>query len=56
MIKRPTAAHRAITRPGKRGRVKVILTTNFGRMMERALQEAGISPADCRADRMRSIP
>ncbi|WP_406490491.1 SIR2 family protein [Streptomyces sp. NBC_01604] len=42
--KGPTAAHRAIARLVKRGSVKVILTTNFDRLMERALQEAGISP------------
>ncbi|MHC3475296.1 SIR2 family protein [Streptomyces sp. 7R007] len=42
--KGPTAAHRAIARLVKRGSVKVILTTNFDRLTERALQEAGISP------------
>ncbi|MEU3964617.1 hypothetical protein AB0F42_33300 [Streptomyces buecherae] len=41
--KGPTAAHRAIARLVKRGSVKGILTTNFDRLMERALQEAGIS-------------
>ena len=41
--KRPTAAHRAIAQLVKRGLVRVILTTNFDRLMERALDEVGIS-------------
>ncbi|MFD0261084.1 SIR2 family protein [Kitasatospora indigofera] len=39
----PTAAHRAIARMVKRGSFRVILTTNFDRLMERALTEVGIS-------------
>lgn len=42
--KGPTDAHRAIAQLVKRGSIRVILTTNFDRLMERALQEAGISP------------
>ncbi|MEV6173139.1 SIR2 family protein [Streptomyces sp. NPDC051954] len=42
--KQPTAAHRAIARLVKRGAIRVILTTNFDRLMERALEEVGISP------------
>ncbi|MFH9298879.1 SIR2 family protein [Streptomyces sp. NPDC017520] len=42
--KGPTAAHRAIAQLVKRGSVRVILTTNFDRLTERALQEIGISP------------
>ncbi|MFD5317531.1 SIR2 family protein [Streptomyces sp. NPDC127098] len=42
--KAPTAAHRAIAQLVKRGSIRVILTTNFDRLMERALQEVGISP------------
>lgn len=42
--KEPTAAHRAIARLVKRGNIRVILTTNFDRLMERALEEIGISP------------
>lgn len=41
--KAPTAAHRAIARMVKRGSFRVILTTNFDRLLERALQEVGIS-------------
>jgi hypothetical protein len=42
--KQPTAAHRAIARLVKRGNIRVVLTTNFDRLMERALEEVGISP------------
>ncbi|MEU9349004.1 SIR2 family protein [Streptomyces sp. NPDC048278] len=42
--KGPTAAHRAIAQLVTRGSIRVILTTNFDRLTERALQEAGISP------------
>ncbi|MEW1829317.1 SIR2 family protein [Streptomyces sp. NPDC088196] len=42
--KEPTAAHRAVARLVKKGSIKVILTTNFDRLMERALEEVGISP------------
>ncbi|MFI9587831.1 SIR2 family protein [Streptomyces sp. NPDC052236] len=42
--KEPTAAHRAIARLVKRGSIRVILTTNFDRLMERALEGVGISP------------
>ncbi|MFE0418327.1 SIR2 family protein [Streptomyces tendae] len=42
--KEPTAAHRAIARLVKRGDIRVILTTNFDRLMERALEGVGISP------------
>ena len=42
--KQPTAAHRAIARLVADGFVRVILTTNFDRLMERALEEAGIEP------------
>ncbi|MFH9605602.1 SIR2 family protein [Streptomyces rochei] len=42
--KDPTAAHRAIAQLVKRGSIRVILTTNFDRLTERALQEVGISP------------
>jgi SIR2-like domain len=40
----PGAAHRAIAQMARRGLIRVILTTNFDRMMERALEEAGIPP------------
>lgn len=42
--KRPTAAHRAIAKLVRRGFVRVILTTNFDRLMEQALTQEGVSP------------
>lgn len=41
-IKVPSTAHHAIAQLVKRGIVKVILTTNFDRLMEQALDVAGI--------------
>lgn len=43
-FKVPTPAHHAIAQLAKRGYVRVILTTNFDRLMERALEEAGVPP------------
>ena len=43
-VKLPTSAHRAIARLVRRGFVKVIVTTNFDRLIESALQEEGVSP------------
>lgn len=43
--KRPTAAHRAIADLVTGGFVKVILTTNFDRLIESALRDAGVEPA-----------
>lgn len=40
----PTTAHRAIADIVKLGYVKVILTTNFDRLLEAALQDVGIQP------------
>jgi len=42
--KRPTSAHRAIASLVERGFIKVILTTNFDRLMETALADVGIIP------------
>ena len=43
-IKVPTAAHRAVARLVASGHVRVILTTNFDRLMERALLDEGVTP------------
>jgi len=43
-IKTPTAAHRAIASLAAKGYVRVIITTNFDRLMETALVDAGIVP------------
>ena len=40
----PTEAHRAIAGLVRRGHVKVIVTTNFDRLIENALREAGVEP------------
>ena len=40
--KEPTAAHHAIAALASRGFIKVIITTNFDKLMERALSGAGI--------------
>jgi hypothetical protein len=42
-VKTPSAAHRAIAQLVKKGYVKVILTTNFDRLMEEALSAEGVA-------------
>lgn len=42
--KQPTAAHKAIARLVKAEHVRVIVTTNFDKLLEAALEEEGISP------------
>lgn len=44
-LKLPTRAHRAIAGLVKAGYVRVIITTNFDRLTELALQEVGVQPA-----------
>lgn len=41
-LKLPTAAHRAVAHLAADGFVRVIVTTNFDRLMEQALEEAGV--------------
>ena len=43
-LKLPTPAHKAIARLVKSGYIKVIITTNFDRLLEKALNEIGIEP------------
>jgi hypothetical protein len=43
-LKQPTAAHRAIAGLVSRGVVRVIVTTNFDRLLEQAIQAAGVEP------------
>ncbi|MBQ3358479.1 MAG: SIR2 family protein [Microbacterium sp.] len=40
----PSRAHRAVAELVRRGSVRVIVTTNFDRLMEQALEAIGISP------------
>ena len=42
--KEPTAAHRAIATLAAQGFIKVIITTNFDRLVETALTDAGVVP------------
>ena len=42
--KQPTAAHQAIARLATQGFVKVIVTTNFDRLIEKALEDEGVVP------------
>lgn len=43
-LKMPTQAHKSIANMVKSGFIRVILTTNFDRLIETALEEAGITP------------
>ncbi len=43
-LKVPTQAHRAIASMVKAGHIRVIITTNFDRLMENALRDLGIEP------------
>ncbi|MCY3813535.1 MAG: SIR2 family protein [Gammaproteobacteria bacterium] len=43
-VKTPTEAHRAVARLVRDGYVRVIVTTNFDRLMENALREHGVEP------------
>ena len=42
--KQPTVAHKAIAELVARGFVRVVITTNFDHLIERALEDAGVSP------------
>ena len=43
-IKIPTKAHKAIAQMVKMGYIKMILTTNFDRLLEKSIEEAGVTP------------
>ena len=43
-LKAPSPAHRAIARLAASGHVRVIVTTNFDRLLELALEDAGVRP------------
>ena len=42
--KQPTAAHRAIAALAAKGFIRVIVTTNFDRLIETALEDVGVTP------------
>jgi SIR2-like domain len=46
----PTRAHHAIARLVRAGFIRVIITTNFDRLMENALREASIEPTVIKSD------
>lgn len=43
-LKAPTAAHRAIASLAAKGYIRIIITTNFDRLMETALADVGVVP------------
>ena len=43
-LKQPTSAHRSIAEMVARGFIRVIVTTNFERLMETALNDVGVQP------------
>jgi len=43
-LKLPTAAHRAIAHMVANGDIRVIITTNFDRLIEKAIEDAGVTP------------
>ena len=43
-LKIPTKAHKAIAKLVKKGYIKMIITTNFDRLLEKALEEEGVTP------------
>lgn len=43
-MKEPTKAHRAIAQLAKDGYIKLVLTTNFDRLLEKSLEDVGIIP------------
>lgn len=43
-LKLPSAAHKAIAKLVAAGYLRVIITTNFDRLMEKALEEGGVAP------------
>jgi hypothetical protein len=51
-MKLPTQAHKAIASLVKSGYIKVILTTNFDRLLEKSLEEEGITPDVISSDDM----
>lgn len=57
-VKQPTECHRAIAKLVKHGYIKVIITTNFDRLLEQALADVAINPTIIRNsdDVKRSLP
>lgn len=49
-LKMPTPAHRAIATLVRLGYFRIILTTNFDRLLEKALEDEGVSPDIIKSD------
>lgn len=49
-IRKPTKAHHAIARLVVSGAVRVVITTNFDRLIENALRDAGVEPTVIASD------
>ncbi len=49
-LKVPTEAHKAIAKMVKSGYIKMILTTNFDRLLEKAVEAVGITPDIIRSE------
>jgi hypothetical protein len=49
-VKTPTRAHRAIAKLIRDGFVRVVITTNFDRLLETALRELGVEPTVVKSD------
>jgi hypothetical protein len=49
-LKLPTKAHRAIARLVRDGFIRVVVTTNFDRLLESALREVGVEPTVIASD------
>ena len=43
-LKQPTDAHKAIAYLARQGFIKLIITTNFDRLIEKALEQEGVAP------------
>lgn len=43
-LKEPSLAHKSIAQLAKKGYIKVVITTNFDRLLETALQDVGVTP------------
>lgn len=57
-LKQPTVTHKAIAKLAKRGYIKMVVTTNFDRLLELALENEGVTPqiVRCKEDLAHAIP
>lgn len=57
-LKQPTVAHKAIAKLAKKGYITMVVTTNFDRLLELALENEGVTPqiVRCKEDLAHAIP